>query len=77
MAESNGNGKNVSWKWFTGMLAGILILVSGAVLADMKTEIKQKVDKCQYEKDMKELKESISEDIREIKETLKEMQKRR
>lgn len=72
MALENGN-KYPSWKWLAITLASILILIASAVFAEMRTDLKQKVDKCQYEKEMKELKEQTARDITEIKEILKEM----
>lgn len=72
MALENGN-KYPSWKWLAITLASILILIASAVFAEMRTDLKQKVDKCQYEKEMKELKEQTAKDITEIKEILKEM----
>lgn len=72
MALENGN-KYPSWKWLAITLASILILIASAVFAEMRTDLKQKVDKCQYEKEMKELKEQTAKDITEIKEILKKM----
>jgi hypothetical protein len=61
---ANGDGKyGPSWKWIVGILAGVLIAVSGTLYTDMRANIAKlqegKVDKEQYRCDVTEIKQGI------------------
>jgi hypothetical protein len=57
---ANSDGKfGPSWKWIVGILAGVLIAVSGTLYGDVRGQIsrlqEQKVDKDQYRTDVSRL----------------------
>ena len=64
----NGNGsKYPSWKWITGVLVSLLIIIGGYTLGNSIGEVKagilvlqeKKLDKDQYLLDMKDMKDKI------------------
>jgi len=62
MAE-NGNGKGPTWKWLAGILVGILIVVGGYFLGDVRSEVRslseRKLDKETYYNDIKDIKTDL------------------
>jgi uncharacterized protein YpmS len=61
MADENGR-KYLTWQWLTGILMGLVLLFGGwawndtrACLKDNQVELKQKVDKDQYQMDIKRI----------------------
>jgi hypothetical protein len=60
---ANGDGRYITIKWLLGILAGILIAVSGTLYGDMWGQInklqEQKVDKDQYRMDVSRLEGKI------------------
>jgi hypothetical protein len=67
MANDDGNGKYPTWKWLSGVLISLVLIISGyalgGTLTDMKTDLKAKLDKAEYYRDIRD----IQKDIRIIK----------
>jgi len=66
MANENGNGSRYpSWKWLTGILVGLLIVIGGYSLSDVRSEVKtlhdKKVDKDAYYRDIDRIGKTMDE----------------